>query len=177
MDSPRLPVRRFFFIAERGIWSISMAPKKRRVDPGNALVVKRSDYVRTLNAIIAGGFCPFCEEHLFKHHKRPLIYKSKHWLVTENAWPYEGAQFHFLFIARTHTEKTESLSTLMWTDFHKLYKKLVKRYGFDGATLMMRSGNMKITGATVNHLHAQLIVGSPRTKKTSPIKALVGFKK
>ena len=151
--------------------------RNRQVDARNAEVVKRTDYVRTLSSIVAGGFCPFCEEHLFKHHRRPLIYKSQHWLVTENAWPYEGSQFHFLFIARAHVEKTEDLSLAMWTGLHKLYCKLVKRYRFKGTALLMRSGDTKTTGATVNHLHAQLIVGSRRTKKTEPIKALVGFKK
>ncbi len=154
-----------------------MLSKKRRVDTKNAEVVKRIDYVRALSSIVAGGFCPFCEEHLFKHHQRPLIYKGRHWLVTENAWPYEGAQLHFLFIARVHVEKTEDLSLAMWAELHKLYCKLVKRYRFKGAALLMRSGDTKTTGATVNHLHAQLIVGSRRTKGTKPIKALVGFNK
>jgi diadenosine tetraphosphate (Ap4A) HIT family hydrolase len=154
-----------------------MALKKRHVDAKNALVVKRSDYTQTLDAIIAGGFCPFCEKHLFKHHRRPVIYKSKYWLVTENSWPYKGSRFHFLFITRTHIETTESMSPAMWADLQKLYRKLVRANGIEGATLMIRSGDTKFTGASVNHLHAHLVSGSPRTKKTTPIKTLVGFGK
>ena len=152
-----------------------MAPKKRLVDAENSTVAERKDYTQTLTAIKAGGFCPFCEENLFKHHRRPIICKSKYWLVTENAWPYEGSRFHFLFIARTHIEATEEMPSAMWVDLHKLYKKLIGENNIKGATLMIRSGNTKITGATVNHLHAQLIVGHPRTKSSKPIKALVGF--
>lgn len=154
-----------------------MAPKKRKVDTDNANVAKRGDYTKTLDAIIAGGFCPFCEEHLFKHHSRPLIYKSKYWLITENAWPYKGSRFHFLFITRPHIEATEDMPPAMFTDLQKLYRKLIEENGIKGATLMIRSGDTKLTGASVNHLHAHLIAGSPRTKTTKPIKALVGFEK
>jgi diadenosine tetraphosphate (Ap4A) HIT family hydrolase len=152
-----------------------MVLKKRHVDRKNAAVLKRSDYTQTLDAITAGGFCPFCEEHLFKHHRRPLIYKSKYWLVTENTWPYKGSRFHFLFITRTHIETTEGMPSAMWADLQKLYRKLVRANGIEGATLMIRSGNTKFTGASVNHLHAHLVAGSPRTKKAKPIKALIGF--
>lgn len=156
---------------------MSLSKKKQRVDIKNAAVVKRSEYVKVLEEIVAGGFCPFCEEHLFKHHRRPVLYKSKYWFVTENSWPYKGSQFHFLFIARPHIEATEDMSSLMWTDLQKLYRKLVKENSIKGATLMIRSGDTKTTGASVNHLHAHLIVGVPRTKNATPIKALVSFRK
>ncbi len=154
-----------------------MSMKKQRVDTKNAEIVKRSDYVNTLNTIVAAGFCPFCEEHLFKHHRQPLIYKSKHWIVTENSWPYKGSKFHFIFISRLHIEKTENIPLVVWTDFRKLYKRIILKYDIKGATLMIRSGDTKFTGASVNHLHAHLIVGNPRTKKSKLIKALVAFKK
>ncbi len=154
-----------------------MTPKKRAVDIENSTVVKRNDYTNTLEEIIAGGFCPFCEEHLFKHHRRPLAYKSRHWLVTENSWPYKGTRYHFLFITRSHVEATEDVSPAMWSDLQKLYKKFVEENNIKGATLMIRSGDTRITGASVNHLHAHLVVGSVRTKNTKPIKALVAFGK
>ncbi|MCR4275927.1 MAG: HIT domain-containing protein [Candidatus Parcubacteria bacterium] len=154
-----------------------MASKKQRVDAENANIVKRSDYTRTLNAIIAGGFCPFCEKHLFKHHRQPIMYKSKHWLVTKNAWPYKGSRFHFLFITRKHVEATEGIAPTAWNDLQKQYRKLIKENNIQGATLMIRSGDTRFTGASVNHLHAHLIVGSLRTENTKPIKAPVGFKK
>lgn len=97
--------------------------------------------------------------------------------MTENAWPYTGTAFHFLFIARAHVEATEEMSPAVWTDLHALYRKLVKRNSLAGTTLMLRSGDTKITGASVNHLHAHLIIGTKRTKKTKPMKALVGFKR
>ncbi|MFA4846551.1 MAG: HIT domain-containing protein, partial [Patescibacteria group bacterium] len=110
-------------------------------------------------------------------HRRPILYKSKYWLVTANSWSYSGSQFHILFIARKHIEKTEDMSSMMWNDLRKLHRKFVKKNKIKGATLMIRSGDTKITGASVNHLHAHLIVGGPRTDTAEPIKALVGFRK
>ncbi len=154
-----------------------MGQRKRIVDIGNATVVPRKDYEWVLRAITEKGFCPFCEKHLFKHHRQSLVYKSKYWLVTKNSWPYKGSQYHFLFITRPHIEAVENVRPAIWADLQKLYKKLISQNKITGATLMIRSGETKMTGASVNHLHAHLIVGSPRTKKTKPIKALVGFAK
>lgn len=148
---------------------------KNKVDVENANVVKRGIYAQVLKKIVAEGFCPFCEEHLFKHHRHPLVDKSKFWLITENAWPYKGSRYHYLFITRKHVETIEALSSATWTDLQKLYKKLVSGKNIRGATLMIRSGNTKITGASVNHLHAHLVSGGRRGKNTKPIKALVGF--
>ncbi len=83
---------------------VYMHQKNRAVDIENAVVVPRNDYARVLRTIITNGFCPFCEKHLFKHHRQPLIYKSKYWLVTKNSWPYKGSRYHFLFIIRPHIE-------------------------------------------------------------------------
>lgn len=154
-----------------------MATKKQRVDTTNANIVKRAEYASTLDAIIAEGFCPFCEKHFFKHHRKPIIFSNKQWFVTENSWPYEGVTHHFLFVTRSHVEKAENLSPAAWTDLQKLHKKIVQRYTLKGATFMMRSGDTKFTGATVNHLHAHLVVGKARTKNTKRIEALIGFKK
>lgn len=150
---------------------------KKKVDVQNASIVKRTDYANTLTTIIAGGFCPFCEEHLAQHHQQPIVYKTPHWLVTKNNWPYTGTRFHYLFIARTHVERTEDLSHAAWADLQKVYRKLIRTHNLSGATLMIRSGDTKVTGASVNHLHAHLVVGTQRTKGTKRINALVGFKK
>lgn len=147
------------------------------VDVENAGVVIREDYERVLKEIVAGGFCPFCEEHLFKHHRHPILVQNEHWLATKNAWPYKGSSIHILFIARTHLERMEDLSPSMWNGLHELYQKIVELYHIDGATLFMRSGNTRKTGASVNHLHAQMVVGGERREKPSPITALIGFKK
>ena len=51
-------------------------------------------------------------------------------------------------------EATEDMSAPMWSDLQKLYRKIIAENNIKGATLMIRSGATKFTGASVNHLHA-----------------------
>jgi diadenosine tetraphosphate (Ap4A) HIT family hydrolase len=148
---------------------------KQRVDATNASIAPRNDYARTIAAIVEGGFCPFCEEHLFKHHKKPILVRGEHWLVTESTWPYEGTETHLLFIIRSHVEKIEELSPAAWTELQILHAKMIAAHRITGGTLMIRSGETRFTGATVNHLHAHLIVGGPREEGNQPITAVLGF--
>jgi len=152
-------------------------PAKPQVNVKNASLAKRDDYSAVLARIIKEGRCPFCEENLFTHHRKPLLFKTKYWLVTENAWPYKGTKHHFLLIARVHVEKSEQLPAGAWEDLGRAYKKLTTIYKIPGASLLMRSGDMKRTGATVRHLHAQVIMGVPHGKDTTSINALVAFAK
>jgi diadenosine tetraphosphate (Ap4A) HIT family hydrolase len=144
-----------------------------QVDPENGL--GREGYLEVLNKIVENGFCPFCEEHLFKHHPNPVIFQNKHWTVTTNAWPYVGTTHHFILICRTHIERAENTTGYIWKSLGDAYKYLCKKYTLTGATLLMRSGDTQITGASVRHLHAQVIVGGKREPDTLPITAVVGF--
>lgn len=152
-----------------------MPARKKRVDIKNSATSERKEYMNTLQKIVVGGFCPFCEQNLPIHHKPPILIKSAHWLVTPSMWPYKGSRHHFLFITRAHVEHAGKLSPAQWTDLHKNMQRITKKYRLNGATLMMRSGNTAITGATVNHLHAHLIVGGVRKKNAPEIKTVVGF--
>ena len=148
---------------------------KPQVNVKNASLARRTDYSAVLAQIIKEGRCPFCEVNLFTHHRKPLLFKTKYWLVTENAWPYKGTKKHFLLIARTHVEKSEELPAHAWEDLGRAYKKLTTVYKLPGASLLMRSGDMERTGATVRHLHAQVMMGVAHGKNTVSINALVAF--
>lgn len=154
-----------------------MHKKKFAVDQKNADIVSRGDYAKTLKGILAAGFCPFCEEHIFKYHTRPLLFKNRSWIVTENAWPYEGTKKHLLLITRKHVESIASLSPAAWNDLQTAYKKTIRLLNLRGATLMLRSGDTARTGASVGHLHAHIIAGYSRSKSTKPITATVAFSK
>ncbi len=152
-------------------------PKRMRgqVNPHNASIAKRSNYTVVIKKIDGMAMCPFCEENILIHHPKPLLFKNAHWIVTENAWPYSGAKHHFLLICRDHVSRTEDTTPQVWSDLQTAYKKLVKKYRLSGSTLFIRSGNTNYTGATVQHLHAQVIAGTVRKKDSSPILAIVGF--
>jgi ATP adenylyltransferase len=146
------------------------------VDVQNARTRARSEYAEALAKIAAGGVCPFCEAHLPTHHKKPVLFRNAHWLVTENAWPYDGTRHQFLIIHRDHIESAEELPPAAWSALGSAYRRLVKDYRLVGATLLFRTGKTDFTGASVAHLHAQLISGGQREEGSELIRALVGFK-
>jgi len=146
-----------------------------KVNLRNASIAKRSNYAAVIKKIDGMEMCPFCEENILIHHPKPLLFKNAHWIATENAWPYSGAKRHFLLICRDHVDRAEEATPQVWSDLQIAYKKLVKKYRLSGSTLFIRSGNTNYTGATVQHLHAQVITGAARKKDSNPILAIVGF--
>jgi ATP adenylyltransferase len=148
----------------------------RTVDLQNARTRARGDYAQALARIEADGVCPFCEAHLSKHHKNPILFRNAHWLVTENAWPYEGTRHQFVLIFREHIESAEELPPGAWESLGGAYRQLVAEYRIEGATLILRTGETDFTGASVAHLHAQVISGGRREAGSDLIRALVGFK-
>ena len=148
----------------------------RPVDVQNAMTRARGDYAQTLAKIEADGVCPFCEAHLPKHHKNPILFRNAHWIVTENAWPYDGTRHQFVIINRDHIESAAELPSGGWETLGSAYRRLVEEYRLEGATLLLRSGMTDFTGASVAHLHAQLISGGRREADSELIRALVGFK-
>ena len=144
------------------------------VDLRNAEIVPREDYVQVIQRIIDEGKCPFCRENLERHHTKPII-EDGAWIVTENAWPYEGTQRQFLLINRRHIADVNDLMLNEQIAFFAAIKRLANRYGLEGYTLLWRSGATNITGASVSHLHAHVIAGHPRADDAPRITGLVGF--
>jgi diadenosine tetraphosphate (Ap4A) HIT family hydrolase len=151
--------------------------RKKDVDLTNATLSKRSNYGDVIAAIIKAGHCPFCTENFLKYHTKPILKTGTYWIVTQNAWPYEGTTHHFLLVSVPHIESIADTSKESWNELHAHIAYLQKKFKLKGKSLLMRSGEPSMTGASVRHLHAQLIVGKPRDKKTTSITALVGFKK
>jgi ATP adenylyltransferase len=151
--------------------------KRHEVDVKNSNDAVRGDYTEVLKKIASEDICPFCEENLLIHHKKPILFKNKGWIVTTNAWPYAGTKHHFLFITRKHFESAEKATANTWKDLQLAFKKVCKLYGLKGASLVMRSGDTSFTGATVRHLHAQVMVGQKRKTGDVPIMAVVGYKR
>lgn len=144
--------------------------KKIHVNTSNA---KSEDEIRALNQIASDKICPFCgKDYLEKEHKKPILEETKHWLATENRWPYKGSSAHLLLIHKKHVEHLLDISPEAWIELRELAIRMVEKLQIPGATLIMRFGDFRYTGGTVTHLHAQIVSGDP--EKGEPVIARVG---
>lgn len=127
--------------------------KKEYVDIENA---RGKTYKKTILQIIEDGVCPFCEEHLPKYHKEPIIRTTEFWILTTNQNKYPGSKTHLLAILRAHAENLEEIPIGALEDLNDLFVWSKKEFNISGGGYSMRFGDTKRSGATVKHLHAQL---------------------
>lgn len=132
---------------------------------------------RVLVKIIDDKVCPFCPLHLKRYHKKPILKKGKHWLVTSNQWPYKGSRHHFLIIHRGHVNSLSKISRVAAVELIKQTSWLEGKYNLHGGALLLRFGDTDLTGATVTHLHAHLIVGGRRQRNKGNLTTRIGYKK
>jgi diadenosine tetraphosphate (Ap4A) HIT family hydrolase len=120
--------------------------------------------IENMKKIEAEGFCPFCPENMEKYHTPPILKTGKYWYVTPNMYPYDNTKHHFLFVTTEHITDTKDLSPQAWMELQEHIKWVISEYEIPNGSLLMRSGDMTKTGATVMHLHAQFIVGESKEK-------------
>lgn len=134
---------------------------------------RTADQKAVMQQIVQDGVCPFCQEHLLKYHPKPILKQGVYWLVTENAFPYGGARVHLLFIHLMHV----TLPPTNGDQFKELFEMIDwarGKYGILGGTLVMRFGENKYNGASVDHLHAHLVVGDADKPDHKGVRVKVG---
>lgn len=133
-----------------------------------------ADYSELLKKIKEEGVCPFCPDNLQKFHPNPILKESKHWKVTENAFPYDGTKHQFLLIHKKHIEFFKEISDEGWVELRQLIKWLEDNYEFQAGSLLLRFGHTKKTGASVQHIHAQIIHSDPDNSNYEPVVTRIG---
>lgn len=126
----------------------------------NARNEKQKDVMKK---IIEDKECPFCHDFVEKkvpaYHTKKIEIENKSWILTKNAWPYVGTKFHFLIVSKKHIVLPEEMDKEETLELWQIVKEAKERFKIKKSTFLMRSGTTKHTGATVEHLHAHLIVG------------------
>lgn len=145
---------------------------KEYVDPLNA---GTPEYSRVLQKINEEERCPFCPGELKKTHDKPIVFTTPHWIVTENQYSYPNAEFKFLIILRgKHVEEYIETTLEERLDIFDAYERLIREKKLSGSTLVWRQGETSRTGATVKHLHVQVIVGKGTRLEEDKVFARVG---
>lgn len=131
-------------------------------------------YKDVIDGISKDGACPFCPENLTRYHKNPILKDGKYWLLTDNMYPYKGAKHHILLIHKSHIEDTDEIEKGAWTELFEIIQSEIKNRNIGGGTFYVRFGNTAYTGASVSHLHANLISPDIDGENREPIMARVG---
>jgi len=127
--------------------------------------------------IEADGVCPFCAEHFTQYHPKPILKETDFWFVTTNMSPYEGTTLHFLFVYKpTHTNNPTDISSEAGAELFTLVSEITLEYKIPGGSFFMRFGEGGYNGSSVEHLHAQLIVGEQKSDTTESLRVKLGYK-
>lgn len=125
--------------------------------------------------------CPFCidfgEKPSHIYHKKPLLECGEYWAITTSQYPYDGAIEHFLIVSRAHLEHISELHPNAWTELGRFASMLTKSGMSEGGTFLLRFGDTNKTGASVAHLHAQLVMGGSKDEGGEKMLTQIGYKK
>jgi len=140
---------------------------------------RHPEQTKKMKELSRKGLCPFCPEQLEKYHNTPIIKKGKFWTLTFNDYPYDGTEKHFLIISNRHLTHLKDISEEAAKELIKINSDLTKKEKISGGTFFMRFGDTNLTGATISHLHAHLIIGEKNRKgeKKEQLRIMAGYKK
>lgn len=141
------------------------------VDIDNA---RMDEQRQVMNAIISNHECPFCPANLRKYHPKPILKESQHWIITENAWPYEHTKIHLLAILKSHAETLQELPAGAGEELFQLLSWVEKEYQVPGGGVAMRFGDTRYSAGTVLHLHAQFIQPDIQKPDFQPVRVKLG---
>lgn len=111
---------------------------------------------------------PMAEENV-DQKAQPTLFRTDYWFVSENRYPYDGAERQFLIVATGPVYTIEEISPAMWLDLQQIWQRLVKEYNVAGGGICMRFGDPAKSGASLTRLHAHIIMPQAGAKVRFPI--------
>lgn len=145
---------------------------KDYINVGNS---RTEDQRKVMEEIAERGHCPFCPENLSLSHKKPILRDGAHWILTENQWPYQNTRVHLMAIAKRHVADISELDPEAGRELLEMFQWAQREYGIRGGGFSMRFGDTRLSGGTVNHLHAQLVC--PSDDAEAPVFIQIGTSK
>jgi diadenosine tetraphosphate (Ap4A) HIT family hydrolase len=133
----------------------------------NYRTTEQLDEMRRLEA---AGICLFCPENLEGHARQRTLWRTAHWTVTPNEFPYTGARLHLLVVPHEHVNDMLDLGDDSLSDFWNALKMIRERFELTHYGLGARNGNCIYTGATIAHVHAHILVGDPALDPEVPVR-------
>jgi diadenosine tetraphosphate (Ap4A) HIT family hydrolase len=101
--------------------------------------------------------CIFCDERAGSEHAAEVIKTGDYWYVTTNDFPYEGTVAHYLIVARDHVNSFDQLPDAAGAELWSLRRLLKARVAAPAFATVERSGDMRLNGGSVEHLHVHMV--------------------
>ncbi len=122
------------------------------------------------------GICAFCSKHFNAEHKNPVEFETDNWVVTKNDYPYQNTKLHVMLIPKVHVKTVSELSKAARSEYLDLIARIETHWNLESYAQFMRSGDIQYNGATVEHLHAHVIVGDYENDDFEPVRVKLASK-
>jgi diadenosine tetraphosphate (Ap4A) HIT family hydrolase len=129
-------------------------------------------YTDVINKIADQKVCPFCPDQLANFHKNPIDERT-HWLITDNMYPYKPHKNHLMFIHKNHIQHIAEISPEAWAELGEIIREQTAKRDLAGGTFYLRFGDTRFTGASVTHLHANIIQSDPEDPSYDQTKGIM----
>ncbi len=87
-----------------------------------------------------------------------ILFRTQYWYVTENKFPYEGAEKQFLIVAVSPVYNFSDITDEMLNNLYTyIIPRLETEYGVSGGSLCVRFGDCSRSGASLKRIHFHLI--------------------
>ncbi len=151
--------------------------------PEMDLAHARTDHQKgVMERAIKDGVCSFCEDFCRgkppTYHTNPVIKDGTWWVLTTNFAPQNGAQLQFLIVYKDHVNTPTLLPPEAWIELGEITRWALEDNRIEGGALYMRFGDTEYSGATMSHLHANIIFGGTTRAlhpNATPVRIKVGY--
>lgn len=135
------------------------------------------EQARRMEDLKQKGLCFFCEQNYLKVGGSPPFITNERWYVKDNDYPYSGTVNHILIVPKRHVTRLDELNQEEWNLLFPLLSRLKASHHEPGEAMFVRSGDMRYTGGTLDHLHFHYVVGTAVGDDTVSIKTKIGYRK
>lgn len=136
----------------------------------NLDVARNEQQRKQMQELSDRSVCAFCRENIETEQKQPIEYESDHWVVKKNDYPYKNTHLHLLLIPKYHVRTISELPLAARQDYLETVIHCEKHWDLKSYALGFRSGDMRLNGGSVAHLHSHIIVGDTSATEHEPVR-------
>lgn len=132
--------------------------------------VRTPEQLARMRRLAAEGVCLFCPDGRSSHPWQQPLLATEHWTVSPNEFPYPGTRLHLLLVPHLHASDLLDLPDEVRADFWTALAQVRREHGLTHYGLGVRNGDCRFTGATIDHVHAHVLVGATEPGGGPPVR-------